>query len=169
MSQKRPYVHAPAVLVTGVVRVTGGVRGMVPGWGMGTGWVAGGGNTGTQPAARGGVQNQRSGPRKPLQGAGVGGFCSPGARSCTTPAGPGRCPLGPSLYRTSSSTASWPIRARFSVFLVVYCQNDEVSLKYVEKACLSPYFQNRVQNSPLDFLRFPFSVAFSPKELMGLF
>ena len=35
-----------------------------------------------------------------------------------------------------------------------------------EKACHSPYIQNGVQNSPLEILRFPILLAFSPKELM---
>ena len=48
-------------------------------------------------------------------------------------------------------------------------QNDEVSPKSLEKACHSPYFQNGLQKSALDFLRFPFGPAFSPKELMGRF
>ena len=45
-------------------------------------------------------------------------------------------------------------------------KNSEVSPKKSEKACHSPYFQKGVEKSPLDFLRFPFSVAFSRKELM---
>ena len=44
-----------------------------------------------------------------------------------------------------------------------------MSTKYDEKACHSPYFQNTVQKSPLEILRFPFPVAFSRKELMGHF
>ena len=37
------------------------------------------------------------------------------------------------------------------------------------KACHSPCFQNRAQKSPLEILRFPFSLSFSHKELMVLF
>ena len=44
-----------------------------------------------------------------------------------------------------------------------------MSLKYVKKASISPYFQNGLQKSPLGFLRFPFSRAFSHKELLGHF
>ena len=65
--------------------------------------------------------------------------------------------------------ASWLIGARFDLISVKFSQNDEVSPKSVEKASVSPYFQNGLQISPLDFLGFPFSPAFSCKELMGLF
>ena len=44
-----------------------------------------------------------------------------------------------------------------------------MSTKYVEKACHSPYSQNRLRKSPLGFLRFPFLAAFSHKELLGHF
>ena len=56
--------------------------------------------------------------------------------------------------------------ARIEVKTEKHSQNGEVSPKSVEKACHSPYFQKAVKNSPLDFLRFPFPVAFSHKELM---
>ena len=68
-----------------------------------------------------------------------------------------------------ANPASWPITARFDLISQVYCQNDEVSLKSVHKACHSPYIQKRVQKSPLGFLGFPLFVAFSHKELMGRF
>ena len=65
-------------------------------WGGYTGWVIPGY---TQPPARGEPDlRQRSGPRKPLQGAGVGGLRAGGRARCTTPPGPGQDPAGPSLY-----------------------------------------------------------------------
>ena len=60
-----------------------------------------------------------------------------------------------------------PIEARIDLILWKLSQNAEVSPKYVEKACLSPCSQNEAQKSPLDFLGFPVSTAFSHKELMG--
>ena len=91
------------------------------------------------------------------------------APPCTHPPGPVghlRCPpwCRPPLF-----AASWPIRARFQSFSLKVSQNREVSPKKCQKASHSPYLQNSSQKSPLDFLRFLFSSAFSPKELMGLF
>ena len=59
--------------------------------------------------------------------------------------------------------------ARFDVISQKLSQNRVVSAEYVEKACHSPCFQNRVKKSPLEILRFPFWDAFSHKELMGHF
>ena len=59
--------------------------------------------------------------------------------------------------------------ARFHHLFSKVSQNDEVSLKSVNKACHAPYLQNGLQKSPLEILRFPYFVAFSHKELMGLF
>ena len=68
-----------------------------------------------------------------------------------------------------ANAASWPILARFDLILLNYSQNARVSPKYVNKACHSPYLQNGLQKSALQILRFPYFVAFSHKELMGLF
>ena len=59
--------------------------------------------------------------------------------------------------------------ARISSILLKVSQNAEVSPKYVEKASHSPYSQNELGKSALDFLRFPLLLAFSHKELMTLF
>ena len=59
--------------------------------------------------------------------------------------------------------------ARFQQHFSKVSQNGEVSPEISHKACHSPCSQNGLENSPLDFLRFPFSVAFSGKELMGHF
>ena len=69
----------------------------------------------------------------------------------------------------ASLPASWPIRARFRHIYCKVRQNREVSSEKCQKASHSPYFQNGLGNSPLDFLRFPFYPAFSGKELMGHF
>ena len=63
----------------------------------------------------------------------------------------------------------WANRARFSDISWKLSQNRGVSPKSVQKACHSPYFQNRLKKSALGFLRFPFCPAFSHKELLGLF
>ena len=88
--------------------------------------------------------------------------------SGTTPSGPGRSlralPVPP-----RADAASWPIRARIRVLFCKVSQNGRVSPEKCQKAYHSPCFQNRPQKSPLDILRFPFSAAFSHKELLGLF
>ena len=60
-------------------------------------------------------------------------------------------------------------KARFQSYFSKVSQNQGVSPVYVEKACHSPYFQNRLQKSALKILRFPFLPAFSHKELSGRF
>ena len=117
---------------------------------------------------------QRSGPRK-AQGPGVGGLRGPdvpvfggGDGSWRPPFGPGRSP-GPSLSPGPLKCRLWANKARFDDISWKLSQNRGVSPKYVEKASRSPYFQNEVQKSPLGFLGFPFPLAFSHKELMGLF
>ena len=91
------------------------------------------------------------------------------ARYPRMPFGSGRAPVPSPCSSAPRKPASWPIRARFNLFYVKLSQNGEVSLKYVQKACHTPYFQNRPQKSPLEILRIPFSVAFSHKELMAYF
>ena len=142
--------------------------GWVPGWGMGLGgyWE---GYTGVLPSARKEVPNQRSGPRKPLLGAGVGGLGTGCVRAPdTTHSGPLvlRGPLRCIWASPRANAASQPIRARFDLISWKLSQNRVVSPKMSEKACHSPYSQNAAQKSPLEFLRFPYFLAFSHKELM---
>ena len=151
--------------VGGVVQggYTGGVWGRV---GTGEGY------TGTPSTLESGGQSQRSGPRKGLQGPGVGGDClqrPPG--QVPTPAGPGRSPAVPSLVpaRAPRKCRLLANKPRYNLILLKVSQNSEVSTKYVNKACHSPYIQNGSQKSPLEILRFPILTAFSHKELMGLF
>ena len=148
--------------------------GWVPGWvyRVGTGRAIPGT---TQPSSRGAVPVQRSGPRKPCR-AGVGGTGAAGAlpgvrrrgRSISHPSGPVGPPCGPPWIWTSECRL-WTNTARFHLISQKLSQNGEVSPKKCQKASHSPYFQNGSQNSPLDFLRFPYLPAFSAKELMGLF
>ena len=75
----------------------------------------------------------------------------------------------PSLYLGPLEMPPPGHRARLHLIFYKVSQNGQVSPKYLEKACHSPYSQKRVQNSPLGILRFPYLLAFSHKELMGLF
>ena len=85
-----------------------------------------------------------------------------------TPSGPGR--PSPAPGRGLPGTCLSPSkRARFRVPYLKVSQNGQVSPKSVNKACHSPYSQNGSQISPLGILRFPLFLAFSHKELMGLF
>ena len=129
------------------------------------GWVVGG-YTGVLPSQleSGGMYSE-AGPVGPAR-AGVGGTCcsarpSPQTTHSAALRGPLRClrPL----------PASWPIRARFHQLFSKVSQNRRVSPKCMHKACHSPYIQNGLQKSALQILRFPFSAAFSHKELMGQF
>ena len=91
-----------------------------------------------------------------------------GDGSCTTLRARSVLPAGPPC----TGPLECPPRANMATFdliLLNYSQNGQVSPKYVEKAYVSPYFQNRSQKSPLEILRIPFSSAFSHKELMGSF
>ena len=92
----------------------------------------------------------------------------PGA-SAHPASGPPRQAGARSLRSLSGGWAPRAIRARFTVISCKVSQNDEVSPNLVEKASHSPCFQNGLQKSPLDFPRFPYSTAFSHKELMGCF
>ena len=92
---------------------------------------------------------------------------SPGA-SATHPCGARSGPC-PSLVAPRANALSGPIRTRIDLILLKVSQKDEVSSKYPQKACHSPYIQNGPGKSPLGFLRFPFWPAFSHKELMTHF
>ena len=59
--------------------------------------------------------------------------------------------------------------ARFRPLNPKVSQNHGVSPKSVDKACRTPYSHFRAGKSALEILRFPFGLAFSPKELMVLF
>ena len=61
------------------------------------------------------------------------------ARAVSPPFGPGQAPAGPSLGYTPPRAK----RARFQVISWKLSKNREVSPKYVEKACHSPYIPKR--------------------------
>ena len=115
---------------------------------------------------------QRSGPGRPCRGL-EWWYIWPGAPAgpCTTPAGPGRSPAEPSLdmAQLPGKRRLLANKVRFSNILLKVSQNGEVSTIFHQKACHSPYFQNRLRMSPLEILRFPVWPAFSHKELMGHF
>ena len=87
----------------------------------------------------------------------------------THPCGARSVPCGPLPGAPRAIAASWPIRARFDLICLKVSQNRVVSPKYTEKACHSPCIQNGLRKSPLEIPGFPILVAFSHKELMGLF
>ena len=160
MSRNRCSEHA----VDGVVWCGG--YGVWAGTGIRVG--IGEGYTGYYPAALLGERSRHSGagPGSPA-GAGVGGVWSSGARCTTLRARSGPCrPLPCTPPRECRLRAN---KARNQSIFSKVSQNGRVSLRNVEKACHSPCSQNGAQKSPLEIPRFPFSLAFSPKELMVLF
>ena len=139
------------------------------------GWVYRGSTSPARCPGRTQKQTSEAGPGRPT-GPGVGGSAGPGALGdgggggISPPCGPGQSSpreAFPGIYLRNA--ASWPIGARFTSFYCKVSQNGQVSPKKCKKACHSPYFQNGLEKSPLGFLRFPFSPAFSRKELLGLF
>ena len=125
----------------------------------------------TQHAARGANPTSAAGPGRPA-GPGVGGWGAADVlgrrrgRLSGTTLRARSVPLAPPCPRYPQNAASGPIGARFHLISYKLSENGVVSPKSVEKACVSPYFQNGVQKSPLNILRFPFSLAFSHKELL---
>ena len=148
---------------------TGWVPGRVYGWGIARwvpGWVIP-----VHPArCSGSHPDSEAGPgslcRRLEWVVRVAGATGDGGGSQDHPAGPVDA-LRASPCPGTLIAASQPIRARLHLISRKVSQKDEVSPKYVEKACHSPYIQKRVQMSPLEILRFPLFAAFSPKELMG--
>ena len=113
--------------------------------------------------------DSEAGPGSPA-GAGVGGHMGPSPGCATAryhPTGPVGLPAGALPVPGLRLAASWPIRTRLRSKPVKVSQNLEVSPKSVKKASHSPCFQNGLQKSALEILRFPISLAFSGKELMG--
>ena len=72
------------------------------------------------------------------------------------------CP-GPSECRP------WPIGRDSMTFLIKLVKTAKCHQNVSKRPPLVPIFQNGSQKSPLEILRFPYSAAFSPKELMGHF
>ena len=144
---------------TGAGMVPGGYRGRY------TGWVIPGSSTSEEPTQH--VPAKRA--RRPCRGRSGGDMRAGWAGPVPPLRGPVGVPAGPSLYRTLAIPASGPIRARFYDISLKVSQNGQVSPRNVEKASHSPYIQNELRKSALGILRFPFSSAFSHKELLGHF
>ena len=123
------------------------------------------------PTARGGkTQDSEAGPGSPV-GAGVGG---PGAgrtyggrgRSCTTLRARSAHPVGLPVQDLADAHLG-PIRRDYDLFSLKLVKTTKCHQFMSKRPPVVPIFQNRVQKSPLEKLRFPYSSAFSPKELMG--
>ena len=151
-----------------------GSTGRVGTWDGYTGWVPGRAIPGYYPPAEHAAKPRRqpgSTATGPPQGWAGGRRGAHWVRRrdgfLTTLALPGPAPCGrcqePSECRLTAN------RARFQVISWKVSQNGQVSPRNVQKACHSPYSQNEAQKSPLEILRFLFLLAFSHKELMGLF
>ena len=126
----------------------------------------------SHPSSRGASPDSEAGPGGPLQGVWSGWSGCSGRTVGGTgyiPTLRARSVLWPSLGYTPLQCPPGTNMARIDLISHKVSQNQEVSPEMLEKACHSPYFQNWVQMSPLGFLGFPFSRAFSGKELMTLF
>ena len=168
---KRSYVHAAGHRTAGSGHRVGVQAGWVPGWGMGLGGYQEG-YTGYYPASwKAEPTDSGAGPGRPQGLEWVVCRCSARPSSMTTHSStPGASGARFAVMDLSPlNAASGPIRARFSHILLKVSKNPIVSSKNVQKACHSPHFQNGLQKSPLVFSRFPFSPAFSHKELMVVF
>ena len=136
-------------------RGIGGVRGGVPGWGMGPGWVGEGLYRVPSQLESGGIY-QRSGPRKSLAGAGVGGYMLQRPRtSGTTPAGPGRAGL-PSLYLLEQIPASGPIRRDSTSFPVKLVKRPRCHQNMSKRPVIVPNHKTGSESRLLIFWDFSF-------------
>ena len=174
-SRKRSYVHVPGVRRPWHQRCTVSCRrGMGPGGYTGVVYRVGTGEgyTGTQPAARGDLQIPAKRARSPAGGGVVGiwrsGALGDGGQLPGPPCGPGRVPgtlpvLGPAI------PALQPIGRDSITFSIKLVKTAKCHQECRKRPVIVPIFQNGSQMSALEIPRFPFSVAFSHKELMGLF
>ena len=142
-----------------------------------TGWVQGGysrvgtgeGYTGYPACCSGRGISQRSGPRKPLQGAGVGGDIRAGwAGPGTTTAWPGRS-LQALPVPGPLNAASWPIRRDLTSVPGILVKTAKCHQNMSKRPPIVPNSKNGPQKSPLEIPGISFSLAFSHKELMGVF
>ena len=117
-------------------------------------------------------QTQRSGPVGPagagVVGSGAAGVTVGGDGLLYHPTGPVG-PTGPSLYRTPQNAHLGPIGRDLRSFLIKLVKTVKCRRKVCKRPVIVPNIQNGSGKSPLGFLRFPFSSAFSRKELMGPF
>ena len=94
------------------------------------------------------------------------------ARVPGPPFGPGRSHPWALPVRVPAFQSNGRLNLKTATFQSLFykvSQNQQVSPKSVHEACHNPYSQNGLQISPLEFLGFPNLLAFSHKELMGLF
>ena len=141
-------------------------------WVVRAGWVYRVGNTGSQALpsyrAKGGPRYSEAGPVA-LQGR-SGWYLGP-----EYPCAPGDHPSGPvgSLQappcHLPENAASWPIRRDSTSFSIKLVKTAECHQNMSKRPTLVPISQNGSRKSPLDILGFPISLAFSHKELMGMF
>ena len=103
----------------------------------------------------------------------MGGYLSSGAHgdgggTQTTPAGPGRSCARPSL--SGSLIAALQPKGRDSTLISIkLVKMTKCHRNMSKRPSLVPNSQNGSRKSPLDFLRFYFSAAFSHKELLDHF
>ena len=160
---------------TVLVDIRAGLR--APGGWLGgyTGWVIPG--TTSHPPTCQGLHpqgpTQRSGPRKPLVGAGVGGVGpSPQTRpravlgaSASPPTHPAG-PVGPGRPSLVGGLAPRAKGRDSSYISLELSKTAKCHQKVSKRPPVVPVSQNGSGKSPLEILRFPISSAFSPKELM---
>ena len=170
--QKRSYVHVPLDLGTGVLVHRGdGQQGPTGAW-VGAGWVYRVGTTGVYyPAALLGERCRYSeaGPGSPCRGLEWVVSAARALPVMTTLRARSVTLQVPSLSfppAFQSNGRANPQKPQNHQFYSKVSQNRRVSPKSVNKAYHTPYFQNGLVKSPLEKPRFPFSLAFSPKELM---
>ena len=175
-SQKRSYGTArgdPGRVVHDAATVWDGSRqvGIQGGY---TGGYTGGYARGVLPshrARKSHIPAKRA--RTALQGPGVVGIWDwTRDRRWAAPGPPLRGPVGPMLGPPCPGpldAASWPIRRDSTSFLIKLVKTTKCHQKTSKRPAIVPVSQNGLKNSPLDFYRFPFSPAFSHKELMGHF
>ena len=176
---KRSYVHVPVVPYPAVHDAQNGGAGRVgiPGVYQGgyTGWVIRG-HIPSQPALleEGPAAVQRPQGAGPALGRVVRKQAGAGRTRCSAggdgsqdhPAGPVGLPWSPPCPGTLRMPASGPYGRDLTSFPVKLVKTRECHRNITKRPVIVPILRNGSGKSPLDFLRFLFSVAFSHKELM---
>ena len=140
--------------------------GWVYGWGI-PGWVQGRAIPGTQPPWKAEPWTAKRAPEAPARGLEwvVQGAAPARAPGTTTP-GPCRA-LRARFAVPGPLPASWPIRRDSTSIPIKLVKTTKCHRKASKRPPVVPNSQNGSQKSPLEILGFPFSLAFSHKELMG--
>ena len=155
---------------------------VTPTYGTGyTGWLyrvgIPGGYTGGVPShlLAGSKPRQRSGPRKAQGGWSGWSGCSGratgygGTGRSVPPSGPGRSHPWALPVPPSQMSHLGPKGRDSSQYSVKLVRTTKCRQEMCKRPVIVPVCQNGSEKSPLEILRFPFSVAFSCKELMGPF